>query len=151
MTKIITIIIIVSTVWSVISGLIEKHKKDKLASQGGGLSSRSQLKQQNLQVSTQPQTPAQQFDARLNALRQRPPTRAVGPKPEIAKSAREPSGARIQSIKQLHQADCPLPPNQPVRRSQVRAGAFYSILKTPRGIRTAVILSEVLGKPVSQR
>jgi hypothetical protein len=151
MTKIITIIIIVSTVWSVISGLIEKHKRDKLASKGGDLSRRSQLKQQNLQVSMQPQTLAELFDARINALRQKPPTRVVVPKAEIVKSAQEPSDTRIKSIKSLHQEDCPLPPKQRVRHRQSRAGAFYRILKTPRGIRTAVILSEVLGKPVSQR
>ena len=151
MSKIIMIIIIVSTVWSVISGLIEKHKRDKLASQGGGLSSRSQLKQQNLRVSTQPQTLAELFDTRINALRQKPPTRVVVPKAEIVKSAQERRNDPIEIIKPLHQKDCPLPPKQRARHLQSRAGAFYRILKTPRGIRTAVILSEVLGKPVSQR
>lgn len=151
MSKIIMIIIIVSTVWSVISGLIEKHKKDKLASQGGDLSRRSQLKQQNLQVSTQPQTPAELFDARINALRQRSPTRVVVPKPEIVKSARKPSDTTTKKIKPLHQEDCPLPAKQRVGHRHSRAWAFYRILKTTRGIRTAVILSEVLGKPVSLR
>ena len=151
MSKIITIIIIVSAVWSVISGLIEKHKRTKLASNGSDLSRSSQLKQQNLRVSTQPKTLAELFETRINALRQRPPTRVVVPKPEIVKRAQEPSGTRIEGIKPLHQEDCPLPPKQPVRHRQSRAEAFYRILKSPRGIRTAVILSEVLGKPVSQR
>jgi hypothetical protein len=151
MSKIIMIIIIVSTVWSVISGLIEKHKREKLASQGGDSSRRSQLKQQNLRVSTQPQTLAELFETRINALRQKPPARVVVPKPEIVKSAQEPGDTRIKSIKSLHKIDCPLPPKQRVRRPELRAGAFYRILKTPHGIRTAVVLSEVLGKPVSQR
>ena len=64
MGKLITLIIIVSTVWSVISGLIEKHKKDKIkASQRGLGSTQTKQAQQSLRVTVAQQaTPAELFE-----------------------------------------------------------------------------------------
>jgi hypothetical protein len=148
MTKIITIIIIVSTIWSVISGIIEKHKKEKLAKQGNvGLKT----------VQTQVQIPRQSlpelFEARINALRKRPskkvpvPTEVLvnlDPKQRDKKAA----GSRI---KPLHKQDCPLPTTKDKKRRQTRAMAVSKLLKTPHSVRTAIILTEVLSKPISQR
>ena len=154
MTKIITIIIIVSTVWSVISGIIEKHKKEKLAAQrdGAGKSAtRFQAPQQQIRVSTQPQTPAELFDARLNALRQRPPKSVVVPTPDLVVKKQSPQSKRIKQIAPLHKKHCPLPPSESTSPSESRARAISKLFSRQSGIRTAVIVSEVLGKPVSRR
>jgi hypothetical protein len=147
MTKIITIIIIVSTVWSVISGIIEKHKKEKLAKQGNLGLKTGQSKPQ-LQV----QTPANLFESRINALRKRPTTGVSSP-PQVVvevtpKHRNENSGDLIKS---LHKKDCPLPPKKAVNIRQSRAMAVFNLLKTPSGAKTAIILSEIISKPVSQR
>jgi hypothetical protein len=148
MTKIVTIIIIVSTVWSVISGIIEKHKKDKLAAQRKLGLKTGQNQPQIPQV-----TSADLFDARINALRKRPPASVpVSPQVVVEKTPkRRNKKSPIHRIKPLHEEDCPLPPLTPKKRIQSRAKAVSRLLKTPQNLRTAIILSEVLSKPISQR
>ncbi|MBC8203791.1 MAG: hypothetical protein H8E91_08180 [Planctomycetes bacterium] len=152
MTKIVTIIIIVSTVWSVISGIIEKNKKGKLAKQRN-VGVKTGQTQSQLPV----QTPVEIFEARINALRQRPPAKppakVVVPPQVIVEKPSTPKRKRgpIEHIKPLHTKDCPLPTVKAKKRRLSRAGAVSSLLRTPQSVRTAVILSEVISKPVSQR
>ena len=148
MTKIITIIIIVSTVWSVISGIIEKHKKEKLAGQRNLGLKTGQSKPQ-MQV----QTPATLFESRINALRKRPTTRVAPPPQVVVAEISKPKARKtqIEKLKSLHDKDCPLPPKKARRIRQTRAMAVSDLLKTQQSMRTAIILSEAISKPVSQR
>jgi len=148
MTKIVTIIIIVSTVWSVISGIIEKNKKAKLSEQRN-----MGLKTGQAQPQLQGETPAELFEARINSLRRRPKKSA----PAFPKSV-EDQELKLQAkksihshIKPLHKPVCPIPQVKATKRRQTRAQAVSKLLKTPRSMRTAMILSEVISKPVSQR
>ena len=156
MGKIITIIIIATAVWSTISGLIEKHKKEKLAAQKGPRPARGQQPQQrSLRVTTTPQTPeAEILEARIDALRSKPakikvPTTTLE-QPPVKRKVR-PIHDEPTPIKPLHKEDCPLPPTTSSRKVHARAKAISTLLKSPRSIRTAVILSEVLRKPISLR
>ncbi len=147
MTKIVTIIIIVSTVWSVISGIIEKQKRAKL-------SSKREVGLQTGQKPTLPKQPTvEMFESRIDALRKRPSPRIAAPPTVVVEKLpkKKVRKKRIEHIKPLHQEDCPLPPKQSSRPSRSRARAVSMLLKTPQSVRTAVILSEALGKPISQR
>ncbi|MDP6541389.1 MAG: hypothetical protein QGF07_01260 [Phycisphaerales bacterium] len=153
MTKIITIIIIVSTVWSVISGIIEKNKKQKMASARAEGQKRPPPTQQTMRVTqTQQVTPQTLFEERLNALRRRPVKRTPPQPPQVViEKSREQKQPAIGKIKPLHQEDCPLQPPQLSKRKRSRANAISDLLSSTRSIRGAIILSEVLGKPLSQR
>jgi len=110
MTKIITIIIIVSTVWSVISGIIEKHKKDKLASQKRILGNNPEQGPASLRVSSPQPTAFEKFEARIEHLRQRPQQRVIAPVQNIEKSSKKSHRTEIKKIKTLHVEECPLQP-----------------------------------------
>jgi hypothetical protein len=148
MTKIITIIIIVSTVWSVISGIIEKHKKDKLTKPGN-----VGLKKAQTQVQSPRESLSEIFEARINALRKRPTKKTpVSTEVLVALDPIQRDQTRAGSlIKPLHKQDCPLPTTKDRKRRQTRAMAVSKLLKTPHSVRTAIILTEVLSKPISQR
>ena len=151
MTKIITIIIIVSTVWSVISGIIEKHKKDKLASQKGILGDNRQQGPASLRVSSPQPTAFEKFEARIEHLRQRPQQRAIAPVPNIEKSSTESHRTERKKIKTLHVEECPLQPTTGAVPKGTRASAISSLLQDRGSIKKAVVLSELLRKPVSMR
>jgi hypothetical protein len=151
MTKIITIIIIVSTVWSVISGIIEKHKKDKLASQKRILGSNPQQGPASLRVSSPQPTAFEKFEARIEHLRQRPQQRAIAPVPNIEKSSTESHRTERKKIKTLHVEECPLQPTTGAVPKGTRASAISSLLQDRGSIKKAVVLSELLRKPVSMR
>ena len=148
MTKIITIIIIVSTIWSVISGIIEKHKKEKLAKQGN-----VGLKTVQTQVQIPRQSLSELFEARINALRKRPSKKAPVPTEVLVNldPKQRDRKATVSRLKPLHNQDCPLPTTKDKKRRQTRAMAVSKLLKTPHSVRTAIILTEVLSKPISQR
>ncbi|MDP7008830.1 MAG: hypothetical protein QGI78_04585 [Phycisphaerales bacterium] len=153
MTKIITIIIIVSTIWSAISGIIEKKKRDKKAVHAGGHT-------QGVGLSVDPQVQVQNTpsDSRIDALRKRPKQRTtfVGAARPIAEKletvAKQPR-KKIDHIDPLHDEACPLQSkaSKPSRNREMTADALYRLLRDHKNARTAIVLSEVLGKPVSQR
>ncbi len=156
MGKIITIIIIVSAVWSTISGLIEKHKKEKMAAQKGPRPAGGQQSpQRSLRVTTTPRTSeAEILETRIDALRNRPAKinipSTLQEHPPVERIAQTRQN-KLSKIEPLHKKDCPIPPTTYIRKGNTRAKAVSALLKSPRSIRTAVILNEVLQKPVSQR
>jgi hypothetical protein len=151
MTKIITIIIIVSTVWSVISGIIEKHKKDKLASQKRILGNNPEQGPASLRVSSPQPTAFEKFEARIEHLRQRPQQRVIAPVQNIEKSSQKSHRTEIKKIKTLHVEECPLQPTTGTVPKGTRAHAISSLLQDRGSIKKAVVLSELLRKPVSMR
>lgn len=138
----ITYLIIVSVVWSIVSGIIEKRKaKAKLAAQQG------------LDGARNPQPDAQSWNAdpvsvKVESLRRRKQQPTKQPK---APAPIHNTGQRIQPLNPLHRADCPVPPRVTTKKQQSPAKQLAKMLNNRRNLRTAIVLSEILGKPVSQR
>jgi hypothetical protein len=137
----ITIIVILSVVWSIIASIIEKKKAaaKKITSVEEQPTVKTALKVDPVKV-------------KIESLRRRglkpsiPPTieKQVNPLPNRSKS--------LKPISPLHTEDCPITPTiQPVRKNSIPANQLAKMLKNRRNIRTAIVLSEILSKPVSLR
>ena len=136
----VTIIIILSVVWSIVSAIIEKRKaaanKEAIRNDLEG------------NTPTQKQAPV---SVKVQSLRQRkkpiPQKAAVEePRHEI-----EPITRLHKPIARLHKEDCPLPPQTSRQSTPKAATQFAELLRSRRNIRTAIVLAEILDKPVSQR
>jgi hypothetical protein len=143
----VTIIIILSIVGSIISGIIEKRKA------AAAKKARSASLGATEQPTVQTQWKADPVAVKIESLRRRRavPQQKPLPKPEKPVLAPE-THQKIAPITPLHVEDCPLPPSQPA--SSIRKSPsiqLASLLHNQRNIRTAIVLSEILGKPVSQR
>ncbi len=139
----ITYLIIASVLWSIVSGIIEKRKaKAKLAAQAG------------LDGAPKPQAGATTWKAdpvsvKVESLRRRKQQQQAK-QPQTPKAATR-SGRNIASMKPLHKGGCPVPIIKPVQKQPTPAKQLAIMLKNRRNIRAAIVLSEILGKPVSQR
>lgn len=140
--KIGTIIIIVSVVWSIISGIIAKRQAaaKKLAAKeafsAGG--------EESLEVWN-----AKPAEVRVESLRRRKRApKQVEPVAQKRVSRRN----QTQLISSLHDADCPLPQSKSSsKRSKTAAKQITRLLKNRRNLRTAIVLNEILSKPISVR
>ena len=158
----ITIIVILSIVWSVISSIIEKRQKaqkEKLKKEGPTL-------QTNLKTSVKP-TPKLQSapvftvdpeQIRVEALRRRrAQQQKKQPEPVVEPVKQEKQvvpqkGKYIQGITKLHDEACPVPPTEYTKpKKQSPARQIAVMLQNRRNLRTAIVLSEILQKPVSLR
>ena len=131
----ITIIIILSVVWSIIAGIIEKKKAAaKRAAMTPG------------QPSVPTKWKADPVKVKIESLRRRKKSRQEAPVPQ-------PTPPREHvPIKPLHVEDCPLPPTKSrLRSSNAASRQLAAMLHNKRNIRTAIVLNEILSKPVSQR
>ena len=155
----ITIIVILSIIWSIISKIIEKRQiakgeewKKKQLEEGGGL--RVDLKTSVKTPPQPPSTPVFTVDPeqiRVEALRSRAIRRKKSPEPvvEEVKQAKE---RRIKKIQELDAEVCPVPPPTFTKAKRpILAHQIANMLKNRRNIRTAVVLSEILRKPLSLR
>jgi hypothetical protein len=129
----ITFVIILSIVWSIVSSIIEKRKaaakkEAALGNLGGN-------------VPTQKQTP---MSVKVQSLRQRKKQVPITTDVEQIERGLEP-------ILKLHKEDCPLPPKKLSQSAPRPARQIAALLSDRRNIRTAIVLTEILGKPVSQR
>ena len=132
----VTFIIILSVVWSIVSSIIEKRKaaaKKEAASLGTNSGS------------NQPSMVPVSVKVQSLRRRQKQPT-FEQPTPPVIQQKR--TGA---SIVPLHKDTCPLPPRKLNRSRQRPAKQIAAMLANRRNFRTAIVLAEVLGKPVSQR
>jgi len=142
----VTYLIIMSVVWSIISSIIEKRKANakKAAQQGAG-------------VSTQLQTPqilkVDPVTVKVESLRRRrrqqPQVVAQQSAPKSLKPQK--NATLIKSIASLHVEDCPLSAQTLTQRQQSPSKQLALMLKNKRNLRTAMVLSEILNKPISQR
>ena len=140
--KSITYLIILSVVWSIISGIIEKKKaKAKKNAANVGLESGS------ASVETFTEDPVTVLVESLRRKKRvQEQTKVVSPQERIADTSQ-----RIKGIKSLHDEGCPLPPQSQVERRSSAASQLGTMLQNRRNIRTAIVLAEILGKPVSKK
>jgi hypothetical protein len=129
----ITYLIIASVVWSIVSGIIEKRKA----------AAKKEAAKVNLsRQPTQPmQSPVSVKVQSLRRKRQPAPTPPPTPAPERDR----------KPIPGLHKEECPLPPQQSTPTAPRPAKQIAGLLGNRRNIRTAIVLSDILNKPVSQR
>ena len=131
----ITIIVILSIVWSIIAGIIEKKKA--AAKKAASLPK---------QPTVQTELKADPINVKIESLRRRKKTQSV-----ITKDPEPAQPRKHESVKSLHREDCPLPPQTSIRRATAPAKQLAAMLQNKRSIRTAIVLNEILSKPVSQR
>ncbi len=131
----VTFVIILSVVWSIVSGIIEKRKA----------AAKKEAAQGNLSTqSAHPQLQQSPVNVKVQSLRRR--KQPVSPPVQVARPKHE-----IHPIAPLHKEECPLPPQESRQSAPKPAGQIVELLNNRRNIRTAIVLSEILGKPVSQR
>ncbi len=140
--KSITYLIILSVVWSIISGIIEKKKaKAKKNAANVGLESGS------ASVETFTEDPVTVLVESLRRKKRvQEQTKVVSPQERIADTSHS-----IKSINSLHDEGCPLPPKSQVKRRSSAASQLGTMLQNRRNVRTAIVLAEILGKPVSKK
>ncbi|MCH2147368.1 MAG: hypothetical protein MK073_06090 [Phycisphaerales bacterium] len=157
----ISIIVVLSIVWSIISAIIEKRKAAE---------KKAALKQSPTQASLKTQEVFKADPAQVKIERLRRRKRATRPQPVVqqevapvkAKPKRTPvqqpfiqpiqNEPLIERITPLHQEDCEL---KPLKRSKKRSSRsskqLSEMLKKRKNLKTAIVLSEVLGKPIAKR
>lgn len=166
----ITIIIILSVVWSIVSAIIQKRAAaaQKLQLQQGGAGLKVDPTQVRPQVFR-----ADPRAVKIEALRRKQmlaqsqgrsqrgmKTRSAQPTTATAGTIRTPreallkreSSSKILPIEDLHDAACPVPPTR-YARSRVHdpAKQLAAMLQNRRNIRTAIVLNELLSKPLALR
>jgi hypothetical protein len=136
----VTIIIILSVVWSIVSGIIEKKK---------AAAKRVAKVVPQPRVATEWQ--ADPVNVKIESLRRRKKSQQSVQVAPVAPAA-PPKGQAMAPIKSLHVQDCPLTPvSTNIRNSVAPSRQLAAMLRNDRNIRTAIVLSEILSKPVSQR
>ena len=143
--KSITYLIILSVVWSIISGIIEK-KKAKAKKNAANVGLESGL----ASVETFTEDPVTVLVESLRRKKRvQEQTKVVSPQERIADTSHSIKG--IKGIKSLHDEGCPLPPQSQVERRSSAASQLGTMLQNRRNVRTAIVLAEILGKPVSKK
>ncbi|MDP7006286.1 MAG: hypothetical protein QF718_08770 [Phycisphaerales bacterium] len=130
----VTIIIILSVVWSIIAGILEKKKAaDKKA---------------KLNTKEQPYLKVDSVNVKVESLRRKRTPKQVK---EVPKQVTSYKTDGLKSLRGLHKDDCPLPPT--VQRQSVLKPSIQlaKMLHNRRNLRTAIVLSEILNKPISKR
>ena len=142
----VTYLIIMSVVWSIISSIIEKRKANakKAAQQGIGVSTQ----QPNPQIlKVDPVTV--KVESLRRRHRQQPQVVAQQNAPKSLKPQK--NKTLIKSLESLHIKDCPLPAPALQQRRTSPSKQLALMLKNKHNLRTAMVLSEILYKPISQR
>ena len=155
----ISFIVIMTVVWSIISAIIEKRAKakkqlllDQNQNRNIGLKTKSVVR-------SQPKpTPIITVDPeliRVEALRRKRAqvqAKQANPLEPVVEQVKAVPKENISKIKKLHKEACDLPPTQFVKREKPTPGKqIAKMLQNRRNLRTAVVLSEILQKPVSIR
>jgi hypothetical protein len=138
----ITYLIIASVVWSIVSSIIEKRKAaaKKAASQRKTGTTIQPMAQEVEPVSVKVQS-------LRSRAKKRPPTPAQSPPEPVAVTQKR----KTKRLEPLHKEDCPLPPLKEAKAPSIPAKQIAKLLKNRRNLRTAMVLTEILGKPISQR
>ncbi len=131
----VTLVIILSVVWSIVSGIIEKRKAAAKKEGARGIRSTQ---------SATPQSQQSPVTVKVQSLRRR--NQPVQPAAVVTEPER-----KRGPIASLHKERCPLPPQGPKQKVPAPAMQIAKLLHNRRNTRTAIVLSEILGKPVSQR
>ena len=155
----ITFIVILSIVWSIISAIIEKRAKankqlliDQDQNRNIGLKTKRVVRPRPKSapvITVDPELvrveALRRKRAHLQAKQENPPEPVVEQVKPVPKK-------KIASIKKLHEEACDLPPTKFKKREKPTPGQqIAKMLQNRRSLRTAVVLSEILQKPVSIR
>ena len=134
------IVIVLSVVWSILAQIIEKKKA--AAKKNASLDSSSQL-------TVQTEWNADPIQIKVESLRRRVRSKsAQAEPPQPIPTKRE--SKQFESIKPLHVEDCELQPiTSKLRNSKSPSKQLAIMLRNNRNIRTAIILSEILSKPIA--
>ena len=155
----ISIIVALSIVWSIISAIIEKRKAAE---------KKAALKQPQKQASLSTKVVFKADPAQVKIERLRRRKRAPKPQPvvqkQVAVPVSKPTPASfspfkpaqdeplIEGIAPLNQGDDELSPlKQAKKRKSMPAKQLSEMLKKRKNLKTAIVLSEVLGKPIANR
>ena len=156
----ISIIVLLSIVWSIVSAIIEKRQKAKTQQLNGERQNRNiGLKTKPVVRSQTKPSPVINVDpeiVRVKALRRKRAQETVEQitqlQPVVEQVKPIAKKTEITKLKKLHKEACDLPPTEfkrPKRPSPAKQIA--RMLKNKRNLRTAVVLSEILQKPLSLR
>ncbi len=155
----ISFIVIMSIVWSIISAIIEKRAKakkqlllDQNQNRNIGLKTKSVLR-------SQPKpTPIITVDPeliRVEALRRKRAqvqAKQANPLEPVVEKVKAGPKQNISKIQKLHKEACDLPPTTFVKPKKPTPGQqIAKMLQNRRNLRTAVVLTEILQKPISIR
>ncbi len=135
----VTIIVILSVVWSIIASIIEKKK-----------AAAKKVSAAEKQPTVQTEWKANPASVKVESLRRRARAASIPSIEEKVQPAPKKQKG-LQSIKPLHVPNCPLPPTTTNLKKVIPAAQLAKMLKSRRNIRTAIVLNEILSKPVSQR
>ena len=154
----ISFIIILSIVWSVISGIIEKQKKAaKLKQESVDVSTTSTSRKAERTPDIKPWQPTQEqvkverlrrkqrasVTTKIAPVQKRQPT-VTTRKPVLEKPAPVAitTGKQVSSIKELHKEACDLKPvSKQVRKKAAPAWQIARLLKNRRNVRTAICVN----------
>lgn len=161
MNKGITIIVLLSIVWSIVSSIIQKRAAaaKKLQMQQGDGSLR-------VGTSTVPQVfnvdpravkiealrRKQQQQQRRQSASQRSTSSPVASSSTLSSEVKQTRSSKIDPIEELHDLDCPVPATRYGRSSATPPSRQLAVmLRHTRNIRTAIVLNEILSKPIALR
>ena len=155
----ISFIIIMSVVWSIISAIIEKRAKakkqlllDQNQNRNIGLKTKSVLR-------SQPKpTPIITVDPeliRVEALRRKRAqvqAKQANPLEPVVEQVKARPKQNVSKIQKLHKEACDFPPATIIKPEKPTPGQqIAKMIQNRRNLRTAVVLSEILQKPISIR
>ena len=160
MNKSITIIVLLSIVWSIVSSIIQKRAAaaKKLQMQQGGGSLR-------VGTSTVPQVfnvdpravkiealRRKQQQQRRQSASPRSTSSPVASSSTLSSEVKQTRSSKIAPIEELHDLDCPVPATRYGRSSATPPSRQLAVmLGHTRNIRTAIVLNEILSKPIALR
>ena len=139
------IMVALSIIWSIVASIIEKKKAAEKAAAS-----------KPLRTNVSAEWKADPVKIKIESLRRRNKKSQaqvqVPTQPKLEPQAQtriNPLSKKL--IKSLHYESCPLPPVQQARRVNAPAVQLAVMLQKKRNIRTAIVLNEILSKPVSMR
>ena len=129
--------IALSVAWPIIAGIIEKRKKSQQNALKRGPSDQSSLLVES-------EWKADPVEVKIESLRRR--SKRQGAAPTTRKSTPK------KRIRSHHKEDCLLPPAiSGPSKAVLPAKQLAHMLQNRRNLRTAIVLSELLGKPMAHR
>jgi hypothetical protein len=136
------IMVALSIIWSIVASIIEKKKKAEKAAAS-----------KPLRTHVSSELRVDPVNIKIESLRRRkkPQTKVQAPTqltPSLTSTIKPLSRTLI---KPLHVEACPLPSVQRIARAHKPAVQFAAMLNNKRNIRTAIVLNEILSKPISLR
>tara|TARA_B100001123_G_C14991233_1_gene899665 strand:- start:303 stop:761 length:459 start_codon:yes stop_codon:yes gene_type:complete len=148
----ISFIVILSIVWSIVASIIEKRKVKAKQQHPKGAG----LRVGDVSVDESPSEgiafQADPVEIKVERLQREKKAQLKATTNAIQESA----SIKKRGIKALHDQDCSLPPTTRTKTNQLKtrlkpSRQIASMLRNKRNLKTAIVLAEVLGPPISQK